>query len=612
MELATWLSRMDLSCVAVDVVLLVLTELVFRLALNTGRHIGKHIKLSLQLFFLILVTLCVNALHHLPYLLLVCDVVIAGRILASSCPFRRRIIMSRYFSKPLTYADTDQGFDADKFFSNSTDSNSYHPFVPEHSNNHLTTTRHIVPTNQRNNYYQDTGTTPPVKPHQQATTRYPPSSQNPLASTLLSRSPMPNTSLQLNTSRNQSTQTHSVNNVHKHSNHHQMKPSPSIEHLSPLQMSAKSYFPSTSTYSLSYSRRSTATSSNFPSSSYHSSLSSTSPFYSTPSSTTPFYSSPSSAYHTPSSPPGLVNAGNTCFLNSIIQCLAHSDFKLPNLLNDLALSTSVLSEVHTPLVQSLLTIMEQCNSLHGRPIDMTELLLSISLLAPNLVAPRDAGGGSYSYQSQQDAAEFLLWLLDTLHSMYRMTQSGRNSTQGQSAEQKIILLSALEQERSRLVKDIEIVNSSNVQASSSLLQKLSEVDLKLYEHKENSPVRDLCYGQLIEARECQQCRKISVNVEYFAILPVPVPSSSSTLELTDCFRVFSEVEDLTQDTNMLHCLCALSESHTRGTGQLTPGKRLALLGKLPNRLLLQLTRFSYDVQKKVRSMTLAKKSGHPY
>lgn len=107
-------------------------------------------------------------------------------------------------------------------------------------------------------------------------------------------------------------------------------------------------------------------------------------------------------------PPGIYNTGNICFLSSIIQCLASVD-GLFSVLHDCE------NEKYTSLVVSLHQVLKQARTWQLSQVNVTSLLESVSVLNPDLVAPRKQG----KYQSQQDAGEFLLWLLDNLHMAYK-------------------------------------------------------------------------------------------------------------------------------------------------------------------------------------------------
>ena len=292
-----------------------------------------------------------------------------------------------------------------------------------------------------------------------------------------------------------------------------------------------------------------------------------------------------------STPPGLINAGNTCFLNSILQCLTWT----VGFLEVLPLVSPTDGD-QSVFVRNLGAVIRRCHVLPDgvnrfEPVDPTDLLTSLSKLAPHLVVTYGIG----HYQSQQDAAECLLWILDFLHGVLWQQSDGRS---GQSRPHlSAVEVAALADKRKDCLMELEGANSDDIPSFRHSLTTLSEVDWELHWQRNSSTLYQLFLGQLMEIRECQLCKTMSVNVEYFTVLPLPVPSVhvGTTYELKDCFGLFSEVEDLLQ-SNMLHCSCTLS-MQDKLTPQ-TPGKRLALISRSPQRLVIQLTRFSYDGIKK--------------
>ena len=243
------------------------------------------------------------------------------------------------------------------------------------------------------------------------------------------------------------------------------------------------------------------------------------------------------------------------------------------------------------LVYALVTMMKQCQDKKVSTVDSSPLLTAISPLAPHLVS-------TDGWQTEQDAAEFLLWILDTVHSQYKAKQCPSED----SLHNKQHTVEKLLSEKQVLVAKMEEAQSAIISSYRDALSRLAQVDRQLLKLTDFSPIYDLCCGQLVEARECQKCRKISVNLESYTVLPLPVFNNEGgnvVYQLADCFSHFSEVEELTRSSNMLHCSCAFQHLASSANGHqvisgLTPGKRLALLSYLPQKLIIQLTRFSYD------------------
>ena len=287
------------------------------------------------------------------------------------------------------------------------------------------------------------------------------------------------------------------------------------------------------------------------------------------------------------SPPGIHNTGNVCFLNSIIQCLASIECFVPLLCN-IADDGKYLD-----LIVNLRHVLQQTQKWQLSRINPSPLLESISVLNPELVSIRKRN----SYQMQQDAGEFLLWLLDNLHTAYKERPfHDINLTDDNDANESDQLdVEQLQIVKDELVNQIKEIQSNQVSSCYELFRKLSTVDKQIMNIRDMSRMYELFGGQVLEARECQQCKRMSINLEYHTVLPLPVPNCKAVSSLSDCFSLFGEVENLFNENNMLLCSFC-SENITTGTDSVafTLGKRLALFSTLPQKLIVQLTRFFYD------------------
>lgn len=270
-------------------------------------------------------------------------------------------------------------------------------------------------------------------------------------------------------------------------------------------------------------------------------------------------------YISHTTPPGLLNTGNSCFVNSILQCLTWT----PGFFGLLANLPSDLSNKESIFLDNLKNIVGLCRSFpDGRTVISTdELLLSMSLLSQHLVASRN------SLQHQQDAAEFLLWLLNHLHTASR--DSSCKATYSKKRTQDLKMSKIIDEEM------INAIGSKDIRDLEAPMMDLSKVDWELHWQQHSSALNDLFMGQLLEARECQSCNKVTMSSEYFTLLPLPLKEGSS---LTECINMFSKSEELVQD-NKISCSCSQGGSNAT---------RLALLSVVPKCLVIQLTRFSYD------------------
>ena len=275
-------------------------------------------------------------------------------------------------------------------------------------------------------------------------------------------------------------------------------------------------------------------------------------------------------------PPGLVNNGNTCFVNSTLQCLNWT----PGFVKVLPDFTGQRSDTSI-FLSNLNHVLNLCSQIPDgknmfRPVSTAELLSSMSPLASHLVAPTN------SPQYQQDTAEFLLWLLNHLHNTLRTQSDDQTGLQTSLSPNHINDMKERKRTCEATIKD---VGSRNLQALREPMTELADVDWRLNWQDHSSALYELFMGQILEARECHNCKKVTMNIEYFTLFPLPIPLSKQTFALKECFQRFSKEEELVQD-NMITCSC---------TGDsLAPATRVALLNIIPKSLIIQLTRFSYN------------------
>ena len=320
-------------------------------------------------------------------------------------------------------------------------------------------------------------------------------------------------------------------------------------------------------------------------------------------------------------PPGIQNSGNVCFAISTLHALAWT----PGLVKNLKKVCQQKKKTVSPpsekqqLLLSLHSVLDRCYKLPDgttifSPISSSAFLKTVSGMVPYLVAPPNDA----HRQTQQDASEFLLWLLDNLEG------DGNSSPESGNSKEKI---DTAQRTKEECLVQLKGAKSDRLAMCREPLIQLAGADWVLESEKASFLTHELFLGQMVEARECQNCKKLSVNVEYFTLLPLPIPQRRpgyTQLSLGDCFSSFGTVETLTE-SNRMACSCTpgqqkvkdqqteggdISCEQTESSEQekqvegdyevfsLRDGVRLVMFSKLPQRLVLQLSRFSYNPLRK--------------
>ncbi|KAL5278344.1 USP2 family protein [Megaselia abdita] len=230
---------------------------------------------------------------------------------------------------------------------------------------------------------------------------------------------------------------------------------------------------------------------------------------------------------------GLRNIGNTCFMNSVIQCLSHT------------------SEL-TKFLKSQTYIK---NTTKDQQILHEFAKLIREMWTPNIgsVTPHELKSAfsskhrMYSGYNQQDSQEFLRFFLDSLHCALN------SGTKGEHLK-------------------IDDSWSDN---------RIADLTWEWYSKVENSIVKDLFVGQLKSTLKCTVCGNTSVTFDPFWDLSVPLPSSSRC-KLDSCLDLFIREEILDGDEKPT---CSKCQTRRKCTKTFT-------IQRFPKYLVIHLKRFS--------------------
>jgi ubiquitin carboxyl-terminal hydrolase 8 len=251
---------------------------------------------------------------------------------------------------------------------------------------------------------------------------------------------------------------------------------------------------------------------------------------------------------------GLMNLGNTCYMNSILQCLVGTTRLSEQFLNR---SYQVHHEsklghngrlAHT--FGSLVSEMYMAALKHsGRNV----------YIAPNHMKMM-CGQISEIFrgQEQQDCHEFLNFLLDGLHE--DLNKKGNRAPPPTLTEQE-------EAHRERLN-----------------LHEAAAGEWLRYTNNNLSPVSQLCQGQYLSQLQCRVCGCKSTTYNPFSCLSIPIFSQYSEVRLEDCFKLFTSSELLEGD-DAWHCPRCKKRQPTVKTMRIS---------RMPQYLMVHLKRFKHQ------------------
>ncbi|XP_057703169.1 ubiquitin carboxyl-terminal hydrolase 8-like [Corythoichthys intestinalis] len=249
---------------------------------------------------------------------------------------------------------------------------------------------------------------------------------------------------------------------------------------------------------------------------------------------------------------GLRNLGNTCYMNSILQCLCNTPnmaeyFNNNYYLEDINRSNILghkgeVAEEFGVIIKALWDGLYKCIS----PRDFKITIGKIN--------------DQFAGYEQQDSQELLLFLMDGLHEDLNKADNRKH------------------------YKEEENDHLDDQMAADQAWRK----------HKllNESIIVALFQGQFKSTVQCQTCHRKSRTFETFMYLSLPL-ASTSKCSLQDCLRLFSKEERLTDNNKVF---CRHCKAHRDCTKKLE-------IWKVPPILLVHLKRFSYEGRWKQKLQT---------
>ena len=241
---------------------------------------------------------------------------------------------------------------------------------------------------------------------------------------------------------------------------------------------------------------------------------------------------------------GLVNLGNTCFMNSAIQCLSNT-LELTKYFNDKDFAKDINKKYkHIQLAYQwhrLLKGMWESNCIVS-PTSFHKTVRELS---------EEMGYINFTGFNQNDTQEFLILMIDTLHES--------------------------------LSREVKITISGKVKNSQDKMALEAMKNWKTHFKSSYSKIIELFYGQLVSSIYTLDDKLLSQSYEPICMFDLPLPNKKS-ISLYDCFDLYTEGELLDGDNQYMN----------DKTKKLIDARKKIQVWKFPEILIISLKRFSIN------------------
>ena len=299
------------------------------------------------------------------------------------------------------------------------------------------------------------------------------------------------------------------------------------------------------------------------------------------------------------------NIGNTCYMNSVLQCLINCDllksyFLLEHYKNKLKINIFNDLWDNKEEDSNKMRVISQSDYRKRYKNSLTKQFGEIVIQYWNFnnkIIPSKFKkvlgklNNDFSGNSQEDSEQFLSYLLEKIHDETKNDVKSVIITNDNEKINKLIMLGN---------KCKDILNNKNITEENKILtckiyknyMKLNIKDTinlngriywkKYLERENDSIIRDLFTGLFLSNIRCTECLKNSFSFEPFNILNIPIEKCNDDINLENCFFNFTKKEIL-DESNRYYC--KKCKKHVNAE------KRI-YIWKEPEILIIQLKRFS--------------------